>query len=63
MMANVISITTLQRNGEYADVIRFVDHMAKTFGSSANATAVLLRGSPEYRLWRSKQRRRKRKAS
>ncbi len=62
MMAHVISITRLQRNGEYADVILFVEQMAKTFGSSANATAMLLRGTPEYRLWRSQQRRRKRKA-
>ena len=50
-MANVISFNGIQRGGSYADIINFLNAMARTYGSTANATAVLLRKSREYKTW------------
>ena len=61
-MAQVISITKNQRNGAYADVVDFVNDIARPFGSTTNATAVLLRKTDEYRDWQRTRTRHKRKA-
>ena len=61
-MAQVISITKNQRNGAYADVVEFVNDVARPLGSATNATAVLLRKTDEYRDWQRRMTRRKRKA-
>ena len=52
LMAKVVNITSTQRSGAYADVVRFLTEMSHTLGNATNAAAVLLRKTPEYTKWR-----------